>query len=182
MNKYSKDQRIVLKLFTGRSAGSENEKSPLEARSDIRQRMGLPKMKKSGCVIIALFACRSVRACLSTCCSSRRLVGVTRDSSNVTAQAGFCVRREFEEVLVKDGTTAGQKIAVIPWRALSPIINPVASARMWFRASRMHSSKLGADAQVKAVVISVDSPGRRDYRRPTSSTTAQENSARRSPR
>ena len=155
MNKYFKDQRIVLKLFTT-LPGLENEKSPLEARSGMGQRMGLLKMKKSGCVIIALFVALCVSMFVNLLLFAA-LVGV-RGSSNVTA--GRILReKEFEEVLVKDGTTPGQKIAVIPLEGIIAYNQSGSLGEDVVQGFKNALEQARTDAQVKAVVISVDSPG-----------------------
>ena len=96
-------------------------------------------MKKSGCVIIALFVALCVSMFVNLLLFAA-LVGM-RGSSNVTASR-ILREKEFEEVLVKDGTTAGQKIAVIPLEGIIAYNQAVALARTWFKASRMHSSRL----------------------------------------
>jgi protease IV len=113
-------------------------------------------MKKSGCVIIALFLalCASMFVNLLLFAA---LVGV-RGSANV---AGVRVLRErnFEEVLVKDGVTPGQKIAVIPLEGIIAHHQSGALGDDMVQGFKNALEQARADAQVKAVVISVDSPG-----------------------
>ena len=120
------------------------------------QRMGLLKMKKSGCVIIALFVALCVSMFVNLLLFAA-LVGV-RGSSNVTASR-ILREKEFEEVLVKDGTTPGQKIAVIPLEGIIAYNQSGSLGEDVVQGFKNALEQARADAQVKAVVISVDSPG-----------------------
>jgi protease IV len=135
---------------------SVEEKSSLETRSDIGQRICPSEMKKSGCVIIALFValCASMFVNLLLFAA---LVGV-RGSGNVTA--GRVLReKDFEEVLVKEGTTPGQKIAVIPLEGIIAYNQSGVLGEDVVQGFKNALEQARTDAQVKAVVISVDSPG-----------------------
>jgi len=113
-------------------------------------------MKKSGCVIIALFVavCASMFVNLLLFAA---LVGV-RGTTNVAAVRALR-DKDFEEVIVKDGTTPGQKIAVIPLEGIIAHNQAGALGEDMVQGFKNALDQARADSQVKAVVISVDSPG-----------------------
>ena len=113
-------------------------------------------MKKSGCVIIALFVALCVSMFVNLMLFAA-LVGL-RGSSNVTASR-ILREKEFEEVLVKDGTTPGQKIAVIPLEGIIAFNQSGGLGEDVVQGFKNALEQARTDAQVKAVVISVDSPG-----------------------
>jgi protease-4 len=113
-------------------------------------------MKKSGCVIIALF--------LALCASMfinlllfAALFGV-RGTAKVAA-ARALREKEFEEVIVKEGTTSGPKVAVIPLEGIIAHNQAGALGDDMVQGFKNALEQAREDAQVKAVVISVDSPG-----------------------
>ncbi len=85
------------------------------------------------------------------------LVGI-RGSGTVAATRGLR-EREFEEVIVKEGTTAGQKIVVIPLEGIIAFNQSGSLGEDLVQGFKNALNQARADAQVKAVVISVDSPG-----------------------
>jgi protease IV len=113
-------------------------------------------MKKSGCVIIALFlaVCASMFVNLLLFAA---LFGV-RGTANVAAVRALR-EKEFEEIVIKDGTTAGAKIAVIPLEGIIAHNQSGALGDDMVQGFKNALEQARADAQVKAVVISVDSPG-----------------------
>lgn len=113
-------------------------------------------MKKSGCVIILLFLalCASMFVNLLLFAA---LVGI-RGSGSVAATRGLR-EREFEEVLVKEGVTPGQKIVVIPLEGIIAFNQSGSLGEDLVQGFKNALNQARADAQVKAVVISVDSPG-----------------------
>src|SRR4029450_12168573 len=108
-------------------------------------------MKKSGCVIIALFIalCASMFVNLLLFAA---LVGL-RGSSNVTA-ARILREKEFEEVLVKEGTTPGQKIAVIPLEGVIAYNQSGTLGEDVVQGFKNALEQARTAPQVKAVVIS----------------------------
>jgi protease-4 len=113
-------------------------------------------MKKSGCVIIALFlaVCASMFVNLLLFAALLGVKGTANLASVKTLR-----ERAFEEVVVRDGITPGQKIAVI---SLEGVIahgqaSPLGDDMVQGFKNALEQAR--ADAQVKAVVISVDSPG-----------------------
>jgi len=113
-------------------------------------------MKKSGCAIIAFFLalCASMFVNLLLFAA---LVGV-RGTANVAAVRALH-ERDFEEVTLKDGTTPGQKIAVIPLEGIIAHGQAGALGEDMVQGFKNALDQARADSQVKAVVISVDSPG-----------------------
>lgn len=113
-------------------------------------------MKKSGCAIIALFLalCASMFVNLLLFAA---LVGV-RGTTNV-ASARALREKDFEEVVIKDGETAGQKIVVIPLQGIIAHNQAGDLGDDMVQGFKNALEQARADAQVKAVVISVDSPG-----------------------
>ena len=120
-----------------------------------RVRRSMP-MKKSGCVIIALFlaVCASMFVNLLLFAA---LVGV-KGTPGVAAVKALR-EKTFEETIVDEGTTGSSKVAVIP---LEGIIAHGQSGSLGddmvadFKAALEQAKD---DPQVKAAVISVDSPG-----------------------
>ena len=114
------------------------------------------EMKKSGCVIIALFLalCASMFVNLLLFAA---LVGV-RGTTNV-ASARALREKDFEEVVIMDGETAGQKIVVIPLQGIIAHNQAGDLGDDMVQGFKNALEQARADAQVKAVVISVDSPG-----------------------
>jgi protease IV len=113
-------------------------------------------MKKSGCVIIVLFValCASMFVNLLLFAA---LVGV-RGSANVAAVRGLR-EKDFEEILVKEGVTPGQKIVVIPLEGVIAHNQAGTLGDDVVQGFKNALEQARADAQVKGVVISVDSPG-----------------------
>ena len=114
-------------------------------------------MKKSGCVIIALFlaVCASMFVNLLLFAA---LVGL-KGSANVAAVKALR-ERDFEEVLVKEGTNARSEDCRDSARGHH---RPRSRRSAWRRRGARVQERAcpgAGDAQVKAVVISVDSPGR----------------------
>jgi protease-4 len=113
-------------------------------------------MKKSGCAIIALFLalCASMFVNLLLFAA---LVGV-RGTTNV-ASVRALREKDFEEVVIRDGETAGQKIVVIPLEGIIAHNQAGDLGDDMVQGFKNALEQARADAQVKAVVISVDSPG-----------------------
>ena len=113
-------------------------------------------MKKSGCAIVALFlaVCASMFVNLLLFAA---LVGV-KGTANVAAIRTLR-ERDFEEVTVKEGTTAGQKIAVIPLEGIIAHGQAGALGEDMVQGFKNALDQARADSQVRAVVISADSPG-----------------------
>jgi protease-4 len=113
-------------------------------------------MKKSGCAIIALFlaVCASMFVNLLLFAA---LVGL-KGSANVVAVKSLR-ERDFEEVLVKEGSTPGQKIAVIPLEGVIAHGQDGVLGEDVVQGFKNALAQARRDSQVKAVVISVDSPG-----------------------
>lgn len=113
-------------------------------------------MKKSGCVIVALFVavCGSMFANVFLLA----LLGM-KGTTTMGGTARVLQPRSFEEVIVQEGSTSSEKIAVIPLDGI--IANGVQGS---LGDNMVEDFKLALeqarnDKQVKAVVISVDSPG-----------------------
>jgi len=112
-------------------------------------------MKKSGCVIIVLFlaVCGSMFVNLLL---FGALVGMKGSS---VASVRTLQEREFDEVVLRDGGSGKGKIAVIP---LAGVISHGAAGSLGddlvedFKLALDQAQK---DPEVKAIVISVDSPG-----------------------
>ena len=113
-------------------------------------------MKKSGCAIIALFlaVCASMFVNLLLFAA---LVGV-RGTANVAAVRTLR-EKDFEEVVLKEGTTPGQKIAVIPLEGVIAHGQAGGLGEDMVQGFKNALDQARTDSQVKAVVISVDSPG-----------------------
>ena len=113
-------------------------------------------MKKSGCAIIALFlaVCASMFVNLLLFAA---LVGL-KGSANVIAVKALR-ERDFEEVLVKEGSTPGQKIAVIPLEGVIAHGQDGVLGEDVVQGFKNALAQARRDSDVKAVVISVDSPG-----------------------
>jgi protease-4 len=113
-------------------------------------------MKKSGCAIIALFlaVCASMFVNLLLFAA---LVGV-KGTANVAA-VKVLREREFDEVVVKDGTIPGQKIAVIPLEGVIAYGQDGVLGDDIVQGFKNALAQARRDSEVKAVVISVDSPG-----------------------
>jgi protease IV len=113
-------------------------------------------MKKSGCAIIALFVavCASMFVNLLLFAA---LVGV-KGTANVSA-IRTSRERDFEEVILQDGSVATQKIAVIPLEGIIAHGQSGALGEDMVQGFKNALDQARTDSQVKAVVISVDSPG-----------------------
>ncbi|HEY5704322.1 MAG TPA: signal peptide peptidase SppA [Terrimicrobiaceae bacterium] len=113
-------------------------------------------MKKSGCAIVVLFlaVCASMFVNLLLFAA---LVGV-KGAKNV-AVVRTLRERDFEEVTLKEGTIPGQKIAVIPLEGVIAHGQAGALGEDMVEGFKNALNQARADSQVKAVVISVDSPG-----------------------
>lgn len=113
-------------------------------------------MKKSGCAIVALFVavCGSmfVNLLLFTA-----LVGV-KGSSNMTGISTI-QPEDYEEVMVDVGSDSGSKIAVIPLSGVIAHGQPGALGDDMVEDFKHALEQAREDKDVKAVVISVDSPG-----------------------
>jgi protease-4 len=112
-------------------------------------------MKKSGCVIIVLFlaVCGSMFVNLLLFAA---LVGVK--GSNVAAVKTLR-EREFDELVVQPGSSGGGKIAVIPLDGV--IAHGVAGSLGddMVEDFKLALEQAQKDPEVKAIVVSVDSPG-----------------------
>jgi len=111
-------------------------------------------MKKSGCVIIALFlaVCGSMFANVF-------LLALLGMKGSTVGSTRLLQPRSFEEVIVQEGSTSSEKIAVIP---LDGIIANGAAGSLgdnMVEDFKLALEQAQNDNSVKAVVISVDSPG-----------------------
>ena len=113
-------------------------------------------MKKSGCAIIVLF--------LAVCASMfvnlllfGALVGL-KGTANVTA-VRVTRERDFEEAILRDGASAAQKVAVIPLEGIIATGQSGTLGEDVVQGFKNALNQARTDSQVKAVVISVDSPG-----------------------
>jgi protease-4 len=122
----------------------------------MRQRIAFIEMKKSGCAIIALFLalCASMFVNLLLFAA---LVGLKGSGGVATVRT--LRQKDFEEVVLKDGTTPGQKIVVIPLEGVIAFGQDGVLGEDTVQGFKNALAQARRDAEVKAVVISVDSPG-----------------------
>lgn len=108
-------------------------------------------MKKSGCAILFLF----VALCLSIFVNVLLLLGMGAQSAR-----GITVRAEklYEEQLVAEGDGSG-KIAVIPLNGIIAYSAPGTLGDSMVEDLKIAFRQALADPSVKAIVMSVDSPG-----------------------
>ncbi|CAN5747794.1 hypothetical protein BH09VER1_BH09VER1_11640 [soil metagenome] len=110
-------------------------------------------MKKSGCVIIALF--------LAVCASMFVNLVLFAALMGTSGVSGIKVSREknFEEEVIKEGSSSDSKIAVIPLTGV--IANGQAGALGDDMVEDFKNAldQARTDSSVKAIVLSVDSPG-----------------------
>lgn len=112
-------------------------------------------MKKSGCVIIVLF----LAVCGSMFLNLLLLAALVGMRGSNVASVRTLKEREFDEVVVRQGESGEGKIAVIP---LEGVIAHGAEGSLGdnmvedFKLALEQAQK---DPEVKAIVISVDSPG-----------------------
>jgi protease-4 len=112
-------------------------------------------MKKSGCVIIFLFVavCGSLFGNLVLLA----LLGV-KGAPNVTASR-LLQERDFEEVLVADGSSSHSRIAVIPLEGIIAVGQPGPLGDEMVGDFKRALEQARNDRTVKAVVVATDSPG-----------------------
>lgn len=112
-------------------------------------------MKKSGCVIVALF----LAVCGSMFANVFLLALMGIKGTNAVGSARVLVPRSFEEVIVEDGSTSAEKIAVIPLDGVIANGAPGSLGDNMVEDFKLALEQARNDKQVKGVVISVDSPG-----------------------
>ncbi|PTX93640.1 signal peptide peptidase SppA [Spartobacteria bacterium LR76] len=114
-------------------------------------------MKKSGCVILALF----FLVCISMFANLLLFFALIGSFKGSTSVAGVKVLRprEFEEVVEKEGTTSSSRIAVIPLEGVIAHGAPGPLGEDMVNDFKRALEQARDDDRVKAVVISVDSPG-----------------------
>lgn len=110
-------------------------------------------MKKSGCVIIALF----LAVCASMFVNLLLFAALVGTKGSNVASIKTLHAREFDELVVREGS--GGKIAVIPLDGV--IAHGVAGSlgEDMVEDFKLALAQAQADPEVKAVVISMDSPG-----------------------
>lgn len=111
-------------------------------------------MKKSGCVIIALF--------LAVCVSLffNLVLGAMVGLKGGRPVAGRVLKEKtFEEQILVEGKDSGQKIAVIPLEGIIAFGQPGSLGEDMVEDFQAALKQALADKEVKAVVVSVDSPG-----------------------
>lgn len=114
-----------------------------------------PCMKKSGCVIIALF----LAVCVSLFLNLVMAAALGLKNAPHVASARILKEKTFEEQILVEGKDSSQKIAVIP---LEGIIGFGQSGSLGDNMVEDFKNALKQalhDDEIKAVVISVDSPG-----------------------
>lgn len=113
-------------------------------------------MKKSGCAIIILFlaVCASMFVNLLLFAA---LAG-TRGSSSL-ASVKLVREKDFEEVVVREGSTSAGKIAVIPLEGIIAHGQPGSLGNNMVEDFKRALEQARDDSDIKAVIISVDSPG-----------------------
>lgn len=113
-------------------------------------------MKKSGCVIIALF----LAVCASMFVNLLLFVGLVgmKGSGNLAA-VRVQQPQDFEEELLQEGTSAKNKIVVIPLEGLIANGQPGALGDNMVEDFKRALEQARRDPSVKAVIVSVDSPG-----------------------
>lgn len=113
-------------------------------------------MKKSGCVIIALF----LAVCASMFVNLLLFVGLVgvKGSGNL-ASARTHQPPNFEEVLIDEGADSTDKIVVIPLEGIIANGQPGALGDNMVEDFKRALDQARRDPKVKAVIISVDSPG-----------------------
>lgn len=112
-------------------------------------------MKKSGCVIVALF----LAVCGSMFANVFLLALMGIKGTNAVGTARVLSPRSFEEVIVEEGSTTAEKIAVIPLDGVIANGAPGSLGDNMVEDFKLALEQARNDKQVKGVVISVDSPG-----------------------
>jgi len=113
-------------------------------------------MNKSGCAIAALFVavCASMFVNLLLFASLVGIKGTSKVGGVATIQ-----REEYEEVVLEEGDSSREKIAVIPLSGVIAHGQPGALGADMVEDFKFALEQAREDKDVKAVVISVDSPG-----------------------
>ncbi len=113
-------------------------------------------MKKSGCAIIVLFlaVCASMFVNLLLFAALAGMKG-TGHLSSIKALR----EKDFEELVIDEGSTASQKIAVIPLDGIIANGQPGSLGDDMVGDFKRALDQARQDPQIKAVIISVDSPG-----------------------
>jgi protease-4 len=110
-------------------------------------------MKKSGCAIVALF----LALCLSMFVNGLLLLGLGARS---TTGIRVAKQKSYEELIVADATgMSTDKIAVIPMEGLIAFGAAGSLGKSMVDDLKLAFEQAAEDKEVKAVVISVDSPG-----------------------
>jgi protease IV len=113
-------------------------------------------MKKSGCVILVLF----VAVCASMFANLLLFAALMGFQGNSQVAAVKVMRsKSFEEMIEKEGTDSSKKIVVIPLEGVIAHGTPGALGDNMVEDFKNALQQAKEDSAVKAVVISVDSPG-----------------------
>ncbi|MFZ4780166.1 MAG: signal peptide peptidase SppA [Terrimicrobiaceae bacterium] len=113
-------------------------------------------MKKSGCAIIVLFlaVCASMFVNLLLFAALAGMKGTGSLSSIRSVR-----EKDFEEVVIDEGSTSSQKIAIIPLEGVIANGQPGSLGEDMVGDFKRALAQARQDPEVKAVIISVDSPG-----------------------
>lgn len=112
-------------------------------------------MKKSGCVIIALF----LAVCVSLFFNVILAASLGLKKTPNLAAARVLPAKSFEEEVLAEGKTSSQKIAVIPLEGIIGFGQPGSLGDNLVEDFKDALKQALRDPEIKAVVISVDSPG-----------------------
>ncbi len=112
-------------------------------------------MNKSGCAIAALF----VAVCVSMFVNLLLFASLMGLSSSKVGGVGTLSREDFEEMIIKEGDTSKEKIVVIPLSGVIAHGQTGALGDDMVEDFKNALEQAKEDSTVKAVVISVDSPG-----------------------
>lgn len=112
-------------------------------------------MKKSGCVLIILF----VAVCASMFGNLILLAMLGVQGAPQVAAARILRERNFEEVVVEEGSTHASRIAVIPLEGIIATGQSSALGSDMVEDFKLALHQARMDASIKAAVISVNSPG-----------------------
>ena len=113
-------------------------------------------MKKSGCAIIVLVlaVCASMFVNLLLFAALAGMKGTGSLSSIRSVR-----EKDFEEVVIDEGSTSSQKIAIIPLEGVIANGQPGSLGEDMVGDFKRALAQARQDPEVKAVIISVDSPG-----------------------
>lgn len=112
-------------------------------------------MKKTGCVILALF----LAVCGSLLFNVILLALLGGRSGAGSPTAGLLRERSFEEMTVAEGASSRSKVAVIPLEGIIAVGQPGSLGNEMVMDFKRALRQAQEDDTVKAVVIATDSPG-----------------------